>query len=145
MIRVEIANEQDLLQVDESRLRAAVARVLQQEQVGEAVISVAIVDDAAIRPLNNEFLGHDYATDVLSFILEQSEGWLEGEIIVSAETALSSAARFNWQPHDELLLYIIHGTLHLTGYDDLEPELQAQMRQREREHLAHFGLTPRYD
>lgn len=145
MIRVEIANEQDVLQIDEARLRTAVTHVLLREQIQEAVISLAIVDDDTIRPLNNEFLGHDYATDVLSFVLEQSERRLEGEIIVSAETAISSASRFGWQPHDELLLYVIHGALHLVGYDDLEPDLQAQMRQREHEHLAHFGLTPHYD
>ena len=116
-----------------------------EEGIRRATISLAIVDDATIRPLNARYLGHDYATDVLSFVLEQSDEELDGEIIVSAETAASSAARFGWQAADELLLYVIHGALHLVGCDDLEPALQTRMRQREREHLAHFGLTPRYE
>jgi probable rRNA maturation factor len=145
MIRVEIANEQDVLPVDEALLREAIVRVLTEAQIQDAVISLAIVDDAAIRPLNAQFLGHDYVTDVLSFVLEQSAGRLEGEVIVSAETAQASAARFAWRPHDELLLYVIHGALHLVGQDDLEPDLQAEMRHQERRHLAHFGLSPHYD
>jgi probable rRNA maturation factor len=119
--------------------------VLIAEGVREATISLAIVDDATIRPLNARYLGHDYATDVLSFVLEQTVGKLEGEIIVSAETALQSAERFGWAAGDELLLYVIHGALHLVGYDDLQPQVQAQMRSREREHLSHFGLAPRYE
>jgi probable rRNA maturation factor len=144
MIRIDVADEQSLLEVDEPRLREAVKRVLAEEGIQEAAISLAIVDDAMIRPLNARYLGHDYATDVLSFVLEQSDQRLEGEIIVSAETAIRSAAGFGWQPADELLLYVIHGALHLVGCDDLDPQQQVQMRQREREHLAHFGLAPRY-
>lgn len=145
MIRVDITNEQSLLDIDEARLREALTQVLTAQGIRLATISLAIVDDAAIRPLNARYLGHDYATDVLSFVLEQSAERLEGEIVVSAETALHSAARFGWQAADELLLYVIHGALHLAGYDDLQPDLQFQMRQREREHLQHFGLTPRYE
>jgi probable rRNA maturation factor len=145
MIRVEIADEQSLLTIDEPRLREAVVRVLEDAQVRHAVISLAIVDDAAMRPLNAQFLGHDYATDVLSFVLEQTADRLEGEIVVSAETAQSSAVRFGWRPQDELLLYVIHGALHLVGYDDLKPDLQAEMRRQERRHLEHFGLSPHYE
>jgi probable rRNA maturation factor len=145
MIRIDIANQQSLLDLDRRRLRSAVKRVLTTEAVSQATISLAIVDDAAIRPLNARYLGHDYATDVLSFALDRSAESLEGEIIVSAETALRNAAQFGWQPADELLLYVIHGALHLVGYDDLAPELLSEMRQRERAHLAHFGLTPRYE
>jgi probable rRNA maturation factor len=144
MIRIDIANEQSLLAIDEPRLREGISRVLAGEDIHHASISLAILDDAAIRPLNAQYLGHDYATDVLSFVLERSADRLEGEIIASAGTAIRSAARFGWQPADELLLYVIHGALHLVGYDDLTPEKQARMRDREREHLAHFGLVPRY-
>ena len=44
-----------------------------------------------------------------------------------------------------MLLYVIHGTLHLVGFDDLEPDLKLEMRAKEREYLATFGLSPRYD
>src|SRR5687768_3078951 len=104
MIRVDITNEQSLLDISDARLREAIGRVLTAEGIREAMVSLAIVDDATIRPLNARYLGHDYATDVLSFVLEQSAAKLEGEIIVSAETALQSAERFGWSADDELLL-----------------------------------------
>jgi probable rRNA maturation factor len=103
------------------------------------------VDDATIRPINARHLGHDYATDVLSFLLERTGDRLEGEVIVSAETAHRDAPRYHWTPADELLLYVIHGTLHLVGYDDLEPELKRRMRTQERLHLKEFGLIPNYE
>jgi probable rRNA maturation factor len=90
-------------------------------------------------------LNHDYPTDVLSFLLERNDNRLEGEIIVSADTALSAAPRYGWSAGDELLLYVIHGALHLVGYDDQTPEAQAEMRRHEAAILARFGKSQRED
>jgi probable rRNA maturation factor len=145
VLSVEIHNQQSTLTVDENRLRAAVLAVLGDGQVAAGNVSVAVVDDATIRELNREYLNHDYATDVLSFVLEQSEGELEGEVVVSADKARTTAAQFGWRAEDELLLYVIHGALHLIGHDDQTPEARAAMRSREAHHLARFGLQPRYE
>jgi probable rRNA maturation factor len=144
MIGIHVSDEQTALQIDSERLEAAVERILQDAGLREADVSLAIVDDPTIHQINRQFLQHDYPTDVLSFLLERSEDRLEGEVIASADTAIRSAAEFGWQPADELLLYVIHGTLHLVGYDDLAPQLLAEMRERERGYLKHFGLEPRY-
>ncbi len=144
-IAVQIANLQRALPVDEERLRRAVQRILEKEALREAQISVAVVDDPTIRRLNRTYLNQDSPTDVLSFVLEQSEGRFEGEVVVSAETAQRAASRFGWSAADELLLYVIHGTLHLAGYDDRTPAQRARMQTREKAHLAHFGLEPRYE
>ncbi|HEY2838437.1 MAG TPA: rRNA maturation RNase YbeY [Pirellulales bacterium] len=141
MFRIEITNEQTGLSIDEARLRAAVEAVLTGQGFLRGAVSVAIVDDPAIHVLNARYLQHDYPTDVLSFLLEEGEGFVEGEVIVSAETAAVSASRYGWTPLDELLLYVIHGTLHLTGLDDHEPEDAAEMRRQEARYLAPFGLT----
>lgn len=119
--------------------------ILQDESFSRAEINVAVVDDPTIRQLHRKYLGQDEPTDVLSFVLENSEACLEGEVIVSAETALAAAPRFGWPAPDELLLYVIHGTLHLVGYDDTTPEKQAEMRRKEQSYLARFGLTGRYE
>lgn len=144
MIRIDISDEQTAIQVDEGRLRRAVEMVLVDAGINEGSVSLALVDDATIHELNKRFLAHDEPTDVLSFALEQRAGYLEGEIIVSGDTAVRSGRRFGWPAEDELLLYVIHGTLHLVGYDDLAPAAQAAMRLKEREYLGRFGLTPRY-
>jgi probable rRNA maturation factor len=142
---VEIANRQEMLPVEENRLRAGICAVLAGEGIQRANISVAIVDDYEIHELNRRFLNHDYATDVLSFALEQAEGFVEGEIIISADTATEFANRFGWAPADELLLYAVHGTLHLVGYDDQTAQAQNEMRERETVYLSQFGLRPRYE
>jgi probable rRNA maturation factor len=106
---------------------------------------VAILSDDAIQDLNRRHLDHDYATDCLSFVLEQRLHHLEGEIAVSAETAQREAARLGWPAADELLLYVVHAMLHLVGEDDTTPSGAAAMRRREREVLEAFGLVPPWD
>jgi len=145
MIAIEIANQQSTLPLDEERLRQAVEMILADAHVAQATISLAVVDDPTIHQLNREYLQHDYATDVLSFLLERDEQSLEGEIIVSADTAAECAAPFGWSAEDELLLYVVHGTLHLVGYDDTRPDLRREMRRRERTCLARFGLEHRFE
>ena len=142
MIQIDLCNEQDVLAVDESRLRRAVELVFRQAGVERAVISLAVIDDPAMHVLNRRYLDHDEPTDVLSFVLEKREGYIEGEIIASAQTASATAAKFGWAAENELLLYVIHGALHLVGYDDLEPAARSQMRDQERRCLSEFGLTP---
>lgn len=144
MIRIDVTDDQTTLEVDDERLRLAVQLILADAGVTSGMVSVAVVDDAAIHRLNNEFLDHDYPTDVLSFLLERNGAMIEGEVIVSGDTAQRTAAVYNWSPHDELLLYVIHGTLHLVGFDDLQPDLLAEMRRQESRYLTHFGLQPRY-
>lgn len=143
MIEVAIANQQELLALDEAQLRAAVTAVLAAEGPPAASVSVAVVDDPTIHRLNRQYLQHDYPTDVLSFVLDESEGALDGEIIVSAETAQAQAAQYGWEASAELLLYVIHGTLHLIGYDDLTPPEAARMRAAEARYLQQFNLPPR--
>ena len=62
-------------------------------------------------------------------------------VIVSADTAASESTRYGWPAEHELLLYVIHGVLHLVGYDDKSEATTARMRQAESEQLAKFGLT----
>ncbi len=140
MIAVAIANEQKFLTVDRARIRAAVKEVLSSADVSNAEISVAIVDDARIHEVNRQFLQHDFPTDVISFVLEQDAGRLEGEIVASAETAMAAAPRWNWPATDELLLYIVHGMLHLVGYDDTTPTAATKMRRAERATLERLGI-----
>jgi len=132
-------------QYDDPRLREAVRDILQRVGVEHAMVSVAVVDDATIQGLNRRYLNHDDPTDVLSFCLEREEDRLEGEVIVSSETASRQAKRFGWAPEDELLLYVVHGMLHLVGYDDQTPADARSMRTAERECLAHFHLNPPQD
>ncbi len=152
---ISISNEQSLMPVDESWLMDVVRGVLVDEGIAESDISLAIVDDDTIRVLNSQFLDHDYATDVLSFRLDDSdalpadanlhaERTIEGEVVISAETALRTAAELALPGSAELALYLVHGLLHLCGHDDQMPEALAQMRDREVHHLKKWGIQPHY-
>lgn len=139
VIQIDIANRQRLMKLDRPRLRRAARVVLAEHGVLQAEISIAVVDDAAIHELNRRWLRHDYATDVLSFVLEQRDGYLEGEVIASAETALRCAGELGAAAEDELLLYVVHGLLHMAGYDDQTKEAARQMRAQERKMLARLA------
>lgn len=141
MIHVEVSNRQDTLGTDTQRVREVVTTVLAGENAKQADVSVAIVDDAEMHELNRRFLDHDYPTDVLSFVLEQDDDRLEGEVIVSAETARRRSLEEGWSAFEELTLYVVHGTLHLLGYDDQSGDARTTMRQREDFHLSRLGLT----
>jgi probable rRNA maturation factor len=152
-IQVEISDQQTHLDVRDERIREVIGRVLREEGIGSAEISVALVDDAAIHKINRDFLGHDYPTDVVSFLLDSESRHpitgdfagvrsLEGELVVSTETAVREAAAHGWTADDELLLYVVHGLLHLCGYDDLTDDARPAMRRRELQVLAQWQLIP---
>jgi probable rRNA maturation factor len=140
LLSITVTNAQSQLPVDKNRLRRAVRMILEDESIERAKIGVAVVDDPTIAKLHQRYLDDPEATDVLSFVLERTSKCLEGEIVVSADTAAASAPDYNWTASDELLLYVIHGTLHLVGYDDTAPKKRSIMREKQREYLARFGL-----
>ena len=140
MITVDVTNAQTSLPVQSRPLQRAVRMVLKDASIARAKISVAVVDDRTIAQLHEKYLQDSDPTDVLSFVLEASAGYLEGEVIVSAEMAAAMAPRFGWSAADELLLYVIHGTLHLVGHDDSTPRQAVEMRARQQAYLARFGL-----
>ena len=146
MYEIDIADNQECLTIDVESVRSIVRQTLQTEQVSSATISVAIVNNSQIHKLNRQYLNHDYETDVLSFLLEESRDesgrsesdsprgagkTIDGEVIVSSEMAIDMAADYSWGAMDELTLYIVHGLLHLCGYDDLTAEEMPVMRARE--------------
>ena len=135
-IAIHITNRQKTLPVDRRRMRGAILAILRDADISEATISGAIVDDPAIAKLHQEFLDDPEPTDVLSFVLERSEQSLEGEVVASADTARTCAPKYKTTPEEELLLYVIHGTLHLVGYDDTTPRRRAVMRKKEKEYVA---------
>ena len=121
MIDIAITNRQQILPLDIEPLRQACRLVLEEAGHDTARISLAVVDDAEMHALNRQHLEHDYPTDVLSFSLSAEGEPLEGEVIVSTETAMSNAQEYGSEPLEELLLYIVHGTLHLVGRRDKSP------------------------
>ena len=135
-IAIHITNRQKTLSVDRRRMRRAVQAILRDAEIAHAEISIALVDDPTIARLHQKFLDDPEPTDVLSFVFDRSEQSLEGEVVASADTARAYAAKHKSAPDVELLLYVIHGTLHLVGYDDTAPRPRAVMRKMERKYFG---------
>ncbi len=138
-MEVLLSQRTDRWRGDFQRLEKAVRQVSIDHGYREGEISLVIVDDEEIQQLNREHLQHDWPTDVISFLFS-ADGRLEGEIIVSMETAIREATDLPWTADDELLLYVIHGMLHLVGYGDLEEGEAKVMREREKHYLCLFEV-----
>ncbi len=93
-------------------------------------ISIIFVGLQRMQSINKKYLGHDYVTDVITFDLGGS-----GEIIICPQEAKRNAKTYGSSVEREILLYVIHGFLHLAGYDDHNYKDIIQMRLKEKEFL----------
>lgn len=138
-LKIEIADQQRL-KVDTEPLIEIASAILADHGVSKGELSIALVDDPTIRDLNKQYLNHDWETDVISFVLDEGESWLAGQLIVSTDTANRIAEEIDSTFESEMALYVAHGTLHLVGFDDLEEEAAKEMRAAERKYLQQFSI-----
>ena len=96
-------------------------------------LSVAFLDEAAICDLHAKFLDNPDPTDVITFPADNAEDYRVGEICISIDEALKYP---QYALKDELTLYLVHGWLHLAGYDDIDPNDRLVMREMEQKALA---------
>lgn len=122
---------------EDKRVLRRFARELTRRVAEGSAFTCLITDDRELRRLNRDFLGHDYATDVLSFPSAEASAGL-GEIAVSSERAKAQADEFEHEALDEIRILMLHGVLHLTGMDhERDAGEMARAEQRWREE---FGL-----
>lgn len=138
-----------------SLLAEAAAAVLTFQKAGPVALSVVVTDDAYVQALNRTYRGVDAPTDVLSFAGQEGEsldavfapevaaevsGYL-GDLILAYPYAAAQAARHNLPIETEMRLLVVHGCLHLFGYDHDSDETQAEMWQAQASILAGLGVT----
>ena len=137
---VSVTDRQTRLPIDSGAIESLVHFTLSSEEAHGAV-EVAFVDDETIADLHLRFMDIPGPTDVITFPLADDEpeagaGSLErslGEVVVSTDTACRQGPEYGLDPLDEALLYVVHGVLHLLGYDDrTEPDAD-RMASRQRE------------
>lgn len=137
-MQLEINDRQDAVKLSERDVRRILEPGLEMEGL-DAELSVALVGDEEIKRLNRRFLGRERITDVLAFPYEKTDRRVEGEIVVNGELAAREAAERSHGAEDELALYLVHGLLHLVGYDDHSQQDARRMRRREQEVLRAAG------
>jgi probable rRNA maturation factor len=125
--------------VDTRRLSMLARRALRREGIGPPVeLSVAVSDDHTVRSLNRRFRGENKATDVLSFALEGDDAFATpagprrvGEVIISYPTARAQARNAGHTVGEEMEHLLVHGILHILGYDHERQAETRRMRARE--------------
>jgi len=137
---IEVVNRQRKLPLDGERWQAFAAQALKVAPARGAGVTVAFVSDRAMRELNWRWRGKRGTTDVLSFPAEQSEfekleGLSLGDVVVSVEQAARQAAEHDLSFESEVAQLILHGLLHLCGYDHESDEgemnaLELRLRRR---------------
>jgi probable rRNA maturation factor len=136
-------DEQFQSDVAPALLEEIASRVLNAEDTPGSELGIVITDDETVRRLNRDYAGDDRATDVLSFSLQEGEEFASpdgvprlGEVIISLSTAGRQATEAGHSVEDEVSHLLVHGVLHLLGYDHAEPDEELVMRGREEQILA---------
>lgn len=95
-------------------------------------LTFSLVDDNTIHEINREYLKHDYPTDIITFnYSEKNQIFIDGEVLISYETALLNAKKYDVNLENEITRLIIHGVLHLLGFDDTTPSKKRVMKNKE--------------
>ncbi len=130
---------------DPLELRRAAIFTLEQHDCHSGSLSITVVDEPKMIELNARYKGAEGSTDVLAFDLsDDPERGLDGEIVVCRDVAERESRRRGLTLGSELQLYVIHGVLHLLGYDDRDEQDAARMHAREDELLTALGVGPVY-
>lgn len=152
---IHLTNRQRRFPVDAARLRRHAAACLTHHGLGPGELSILLLNDRAMRVLNRDHRGIDGATDVLSFPMFEGEpeavlaelrmapeeDRLVGDVVISVETAQRQAKAAGVLPEAELSLLLVHGFLHLLGYDhELGDEAARIMGRAEMELLHVLGV-----
>ena len=145
-MNLTIANRQRTHKI-KIRVLREITTVLLAELAGPAAsLEINLVSPAQMAKVNQRFLQHEGPTDVITFEGDPAHG-TAGEICVSADTAAAYAREHRRDFSAELILYLVHGWLHLAGYDDLQPAKKRVMRRAEARAvklLQTAGVRPRF-
>lgn len=129
-----LRNRQRGRKIDTRFFRRTIRSLLEEDlEIQAFELGIFLVGEASIARLNREHLGHEGATDVITFDYSDasSPDWLGGDIFVCVPVAIQQAARFRVPWQQELARYVVHGILHLRGHDDHDPVARGRMKKEE--------------
>jgi probable rRNA maturation factor len=119
------------------KVRKVIDRVIRENNKTLDDLSFIITDCESVRDINIEFLKHEYYTDVITFDYS-NENIIKGEIYISIEDVNSNAKKFNTDRNTELVRVMIHGILHIVGFNDQSDEEKSVMRIEEDKLIRYF-------
>ena len=138
MITVDIHNEFNV-QLNKSSIQGLLENILLDNKHSTGSINIIMTDDDTLRRMKKEYFNQDLYTDVIAFNIDDDP--FEGEIYISHDRIKDNAKKFNQSFEDELKRILIHGSLHLCGYDDKTPKEKLEMTSLEENYLEKFRDT----
>jgi len=143
-MKIQIENKQTKIKIQRRKIRSTVLKLLKIMDSANKEISISFVDDNTIKQLNNHYLQRDHSTNVLSFSLQEGEygninPHILGDIVISTETAQRDAAKGDLSLSEEIDFLIIHGLLHLLGFNH-ENTTKAQTTKMQMKERELFGI-----
>jgi len=152
-VKITVKNYQKKIPIYPARIKKVILKILRRfapqddgpPNILAHQITVCFVSDKKIKELNLKYCGKANPTDVLAFDLSSpaAQGRIFADIIISADTAIRNAGIFQTSPSYEIYLYVVHGILHLLGYDDHAIKQKQKMRKKEREILEWLSIKPK--
>lgn len=124
------------LPVSRRSILTIISRVFKSEKIKLNALDINLVDDKKIRQINRKYLKHNYSTDIITFAYENDKYRLEGEIFISLDTVKRNSIIYNTLYTQELKRVIIHGCLHLAGYNDRTKKEKGLIREKENFYLG---------
>lgn len=148
-MEVLVTDEQEKLELDIEFIKSVALAIMGFIKSPEnAQLSMVFCDDESIKALNNDYRGKNEPTDVLSFPIELEnfvpEVRMLGDIVISTDTAFRQADEYKHSVIAEIVILMIHGLLHLHGYDHIEEDDMVKMRAKEAEVLNHLCSHKRF-
>ena len=139
-MKIQIENRQSLYKIDKRKIRGTVSGIFKILNCTHKEISIVLTDDETIKRMNHQYLGRNKPTNVISFSMQEGEYGninpkIMGDVIISLETAQRDAAKGHLTFQQEIDFLLIHGILHLLGYnhENTSREKAVEMRQKETE------------
>lgn len=120
---------------DEGRFKLWLNEVAKQENAVIKKINYIFCTDEELLAINIEYLNHDYYTDIITFPYCEELQALEADIFISVERVMENSVEFGVDFHEELRRVMVHGLLHLIGYEDKEESKQTEMRLKEDKYI----------
>ena len=146
---IDIRDLQDKIEVDEKEIKKCASAVLEAMDEKGSELSLLLVSDARMKVLNIKYRGKNSSTDVLAFSMRSGEGVsrqspILGDVVISVETAAREAGKRKISLNREICLYVIHGILHLLGYDDESPAARKKMKIKQDELMRLYETAKSY-
>jgi probable rRNA maturation factor len=125
---------------EKARLKTFIAGLLKKEKRKLNSLNCIFCSDKYLLEINQEYLGHDEYTDIITFNLSDTPQVIEGEVYISVDRVKENASKLKLSFRNELLRVIFHGVLHLCNYNDKTPHERAKMRKKEDKCLKEFHV-----